>query len=587
MSVSSPRTRPLPADFQVAVERAYGYRIVRSQPLNGGFEAAVYRVECEDRSRVLRIGQLWRRAEELQESYSFAAHAAQGMLEVPAPCQTLGGAFVTQHSNRPISLWPFIEGRSVDPTNEAECGAAALTLARLHRELASAPVSQRSARAQPRDPRLDGTNSDELDDDELDQWLIDHLVRPSALGAVHGDYWFNNLIFDGDKIVGIVDWDDARTASLERELACAVWDFCSDPLRSVLDRHRAERFLEIYTFNEGPASVADRTFIVPFIRDYIRSEVRRALLMGGTVEGRSLDNEIRAFWDLREQSLSTSRPKHLRSGEPLSGSCFSNLTVPRVDELNLSGRMRGLFGTGSLMTSPLESDNSGLSTSLVSEDAARQVLDHGYAQLLASPTIQGQITAAFELGLAFFRSDAADKASNTLPNQTGYRPFGIEYSQSSARPDQIESFSVCRALRDTGHASLTTPARALHDGLLQLFDTVEPLAEALIVKVAERLTGRSYGATFRGGLRHYSLLQMNYSLPKSATVGYINETHEDGSLVTFTSVTAPGLEIQTADGAFLPVVPSAARMLVMPGEILSLLTGRRILPMLHRVLPIR
>jgi len=107
------------------------------------------------------------------------------------------------------------------------------------------------------------------------------------------------------------------------------------------------------------------------------------------------------------------------------------------------------------------------------------------------------------------------------------------------------------------------------------------------VKVAERLTGRSYGATFRGGLRHYSLLQMNYSRPESATVGYINETHEDGSLVTFTSVTAPGLEIQTADGAFLPVVPSAARMLVMPGEILSLLTGRRILPMLHRVLPIR
>jgi isopenicillin N synthase-like dioxygenase len=193
----------------------------------------------------------------------------------------------------------------------------------------------------------------------------------------------------------------------------------------------------------------------------------------------------------------------------------------------------------------------------------------------------------FHLGGTFFRGDMADKTPNKLPNETGYRPFGIEYSQSAARPDQVESFSICHALNDTNANYLTTRAKALYDALLRLFDALEPVAEELTVKLAEMLTGLPYAEKFRGALRRYSLLQLNYSQPASTAVDYINETHEDGSLVTLTSVTAEGLEIQTPGGSFLPITPSADELLLMSGEVLSLLTGGKIRPILHRVLPLR
>jgi isopenicillin N synthase-like dioxygenase len=153
------------------------------------------------------------------------------------------------------------------------------------------------------------------------------------------------------------------------------------------------------------------------------------------------------------------------------------------------------------------------------------------------------------------------------------------------RPDQVESFSVCHALNHTDTACLSANAKALYDALLPLFDLLEAVAEELAVRLAEKLTGLPHAEKFRGGLRRYSLLQLNYSQPARTPMGYINETHEDGSLVTLTSVTAPGLEIQAVDGSFLPVEPGASELLLMSGEVLWLLTGGKIRPVLHRVLP--
>jgi hypothetical protein len=113
----------------------------------------------------------------------------------------------------------------------------------------------------------------------------------------------NNLLFRGDRIVGVIDWDDARIASVERELSCAVWEFCADPIQSTLDPLRAARFLDVYTAHGGPVPATDRTFIVPFIRDYLRCEIRRALTTGDEIDGGCLESEMQAFVYLRGRSL--------------------------------------------------------------------------------------------------------------------------------------------------------------------------------------------------------------------------------------------------------------------------------------------
>jgi isopenicillin N synthase-like dioxygenase len=196
---------------------------------------------------------------------------------------------------------------------------------------------------------------------------------------------------------------------------------------------------------------------------------------------------------------------------------------------------------------------------------------------------QAQLLEIFNLGRIFFQEEISEKLRNTLPNDTGYRPLGVEYSQSAARPDQVESFSICRALEYYDTSSLSFSARALHEALFSAFDSFEATAEKLAVTLAEKLTGRPYTEKLRGGLRRYSLLQLNYSQPAKTQTDYINETHEDGSFLTLTLVTAPGLEIQDVNGSFLPVAPDLSELLVMSGEILSLLTGGEIRPVLHRV----
>ena len=63
----------------------------------------------------------------------------------------------------------------------------------------------------------------------------------------------------------------------------------------------------------------------------------------------------------------------------------------------------------------------------------------------------------------------------------------------------------------------------------------------------------------------------------------MNELHEDGCLITIASNKGPGLEIRSPDVCFLPLEISSQQVIVMPGEILWLLSGGAIEPLFHRV----
>src|SRR5437763_8766479 len=52
------------------------------------------------------------------------------------------------------------------------------------------------------------------------------------------------------------------------------------------------------------------------------------------------------------------------------------------------------------------------------------------------------IAAVFGAAYPFFRAPSEEKALNKLPEDGGYRPYGIEYSGSPDILDQIESFTA-------------------------------------------------------------------------------------------------------------------------------------------------
>jgi isopenicillin N synthase-like dioxygenase len=79
-----------------------------------------------------------------------------------------------------------------------------------------------------------------------------------------------------------------------------------------------------------------------------------------------------------------------------------------------------------------------------------------------------------------------------------------------------------------------------------------------------------------------SYLQINYYEPAQHSRDMLQDGHEDGHLLTLVTATAPGLEIETADG-YRPAELAEDEMLIMPGSLLTLMTGGQIPPLYHRV----
>jgi isopenicillin N synthase-like dioxygenase len=211
-----------------------------------------------------------------------------------------------------------------------------------------------------------------------------------------------------------------------------------------------------------------------------------------------------------------------------------------------------------------------------------QLRAHGFGRISLPVEMTVQLESTLCAGYEFFRMDSEQKLREILPNECGYRPQGIEYSVSQDRPDQIESFSVCGRLSE---CSLNTALGAVLFRLMMgVYTRLQTIAEDVVIQLATKLS-KLPPDSLRGALRRWSRLQLNYSRPRAATSQPIHDLHEDGNLVTIATATAPGLEFLTSSGDYIQPLTHPGEVLVIPGDILWLLSGGEIRPLYHRVRP--
>ena len=213
----------------------------------------------------------------------------------------------------------------------------------------------------------------------------------------------------------------------------------------------------------------------------------------------------------------------------------------------------------------------------------KELEDRAYAIIELAPAEADAVAAVAAVASAFFRLPADAKGKSRLGPAAGYRPYGIEYSNSPERPDEMETFSASAASASQRAALPSGTARDLHDRTTEAFRLLEPVAERIIVALAEDLTGGSWSTALRNGLHRWSCLQINHSHPSDARSEYINEVHEDGHFLTLAYATSEGLEVREPDGNFLAVTTVPGQMVVMLGGIASLMTDGRLAPLFHRV----
>jgi Ser/Thr protein kinase RdoA (MazF antagonist) len=306
--------------LQSALRKEYGCDFEPVKCLAGGYESAVLLLNTDDGLRVLKIAPEWRSREELEWSFAAAVHASLGLSEAIAPFLTYRGKCVVLFEGRSLSLWPFIEGRNLNTSDQAECDQVAAIYARLQNSLAQWTYSRKRPPTSPLALVVSRSSyePDTLKDPLLDAWLTEWRKNRRQVGPIHGDFWCNNLMFADGKISGILDWDDTRIGSLEREFAWTVWEFCADKKLAELDINRALRFLSIYRASGGPVPLKDISFIVPLVREHLRYEVRRVL--GAAENGQAIGvdqlgyiaSEERAFKNLKAQELIMANVKSLK-----------------------------------------------------------------------------------------------------------------------------------------------------------------------------------------------------------------------------------------------------------------------------------
>lgn len=222
----------------------------------------------------------------------------------------------------------------------------------------------------------------------------------------------------------------------------------------------------------------------------------------------------------------------------------------------------------------MPSDYACILDSLIRESVAVLALDTDVSRALA-----GLVDAA----RSFFALPLASKQCSTLPPNCGYRPLGVEYSESSSHPDTIESFTASdRAANKAG--TLQVPeARLLHGAAYSLLQQLEPVAEDLIMLLAARVGNDECARRLKGSTRRWSSLQINCARPHESNDAFVHREHEDGHVLTFVFSNSPGLEIRNRDGGYRALPTGTNEMVLMVGSVTQLLTGGLVRPLFHRV----
>jgi isopenicillin N synthase-like dioxygenase len=209
-----------------------------------------------------------------------------------------------------------------------------------------------------------------------------------------------------------------------------------------------------------------------------------------------------------------------------------------------------------------------------------QLEREGFLRIPLAGGLRQTADRTFALANEFFTRSAAEKHRYAVPAWVeGYRELGPEYAQVPERPDLTESFSVWNRNRTRPELEAWSAGCPLQGALRQASDMLSDVVSGLFAAMAE-YWGPDGAPELR--FRNATWAQLNYYEPARHRRDLLQDPHEDGHLVTFVLTNAPGLEIEI-DGKFVPADIGENEILLMPGSLLSLMTGYRVKPGYHQV----
>lgn len=189
--------------------------------------------------------------DELPFYLNLMAHLARHGIPCPSPVANRQNQFLGQLNGKPACIASRLNGKSVTAPNIEQCAAIGAMLAQMH--IAGQSFSQvmpnprgaawRMTTAPQVRPFLDGAQAALLDAEIALHAQCDFALLPQ--GVIHADLFRDNVLLEGDRVGGLIDFYFACSDALLYDLAITVNDWCM-AADCTLDVARAQALLRAY-----------------------------------------------------------------------------------------------------------------------------------------------------------------------------------------------------------------------------------------------------------------------------------------------------------------------------------------------------
>ncbi len=190
-------------------------------------------------------------AVELPFYLNLMAHLARHGIPCPAPMANRHNQFLGVLNGKPACIVSRLVGKSTTAPTQAQCAAMGAMLGQMH--IAGQSFSQimpnprgaswRTATLPQVRPFVNAQQAALLDSE-----IALHAERSDAAlpqGLIHADLFRDNVLLEGDRVGGLIDFYFACTDALLYDVAITVNDWCLNA-DGTLDANRAQTFLHAY-----------------------------------------------------------------------------------------------------------------------------------------------------------------------------------------------------------------------------------------------------------------------------------------------------------------------------------------------------
>jgi len=229
------------------------YSLGELQELQGiasGIENTNYFVTTSNGRFVLTLFEKLR-ADELPFYLNLMAHLARHGIPCPAPMANRHNQFLGVLKDKPACIVSRLSGKSTTAPTLAHCAAMGAMLGQMH--IAGQSFSQimpnprggawRMATAPQIRPFINTGQAALLDSEIALHALRNYSLLPQ--GLIHADLFRDNVLLEGERVGGLIDFYFACTDALLYDVAITVNDWCMRP-DGILDTTQAQTFLRAY-----------------------------------------------------------------------------------------------------------------------------------------------------------------------------------------------------------------------------------------------------------------------------------------------------------------------------------------------------